>query len=456
LKPMAAELVVSTSCSLLHVPVDLDLEEDLDPEIARWLAFAVQKVDELVVLTRAMNAGRDAVAGDLEANRQAVRSRRESTRTTNPAVRARVAALEQSDFSRSADYETRSEIQMAELGLPLFPTTTIGSYPQTDQIRAARAALRSGKIDRAEYEEEIKKEIERVVRFQETVGLDILVHGEPERNDMVQYFAEQLEGYVFTNNGWVQSYGSRYVRPPILYGDVSRPRPMTVEWLRYAQSLTDKPVKAMLTGPVTMLMWSFVRDDQPLSETCIQMALALREEVRDLEAAGFRVIQVDEAALREGLPLREERRQEYLNWAVDSFRLTTSGVSDRTTIQMHMCYSEFGDIIEAIDALDADVALIEAARSNMELLGEFADAGYARSVGPGVYDIHSPRVPSVDEMAEKLRIAADRLGTRWIWVNPDCGLKTRGWAETEPSLKNMVAAALQLRREKVAVDSSVS
>jgi 5-methyltetrahydropteroyltriglutamate--homocysteine methyltransferase len=456
LKDQADELVVSSSCSLLHVPVDLQLEEDLDPEIARWLAFAVQKADELVLIARALNEGSEAVATQLAANREAIGSRRQSSRTINAGVRARVAELEESDFSRSADYESRSGIQQAELGLPLFPTTTIGSYPQTDQIRGARSALRSGKIDQEQYEEEIKKEIERVVRFQEDVGLDVLVHGEPERNDMVQYFAEQLDGYVFTTNAWVQSYGSRCVRPPILYGDVSRPLPMTVDWLRYAQSLTDKPVKGMLTGPVTMLMWSFVRDDQPLSETCIQMALALRDEVLDLEAAGFRVIQVDEAAMREGLPLRRARREEYLRWAVDSFRLTTSGVSDRTTILMHMCYSEFGDIIEAIDALDADVALIEAARSNMELLGEFAAAGYARSVGPGVYDIHSPRVPSVDEMAEKLRIAAERLGTRWIWVNPDCGLKTRGWAETEPSLKNMVAAAQQLRKEKVAVDSSVS
>jgi 5-methyltetrahydropteroyltriglutamate--homocysteine methyltransferase len=435
--------------------VDLRLETDLDPEISRWLAFATQKVEELVLITKALNDGPEAVADEIAANQAALRSRRESSRSANAGVRARVAGLREADFSRSSGYSVRSEIQQAELGLPVFPTTTIGSYPQTDQIRAARAALRTGKIDQAQYEEEIKREIERVVRFQENAGLDVLVHGEPERNDMVQYFAEQLDGYLFTTNAWVQSYGSRYVRPPILYGDVHRPYPMTVEWLRYAQSLTDKPVKGMLTGPVTMLMWSFVRDDQPLSETCTQMALAIRDEVLDLEAAGFKVIQVDEAALREGLPLRNERRAEYLEWAVNGFRLATSGVADRTNIQMHMCYSEFGDIIEAIDGLDADVALIEAARSNMELLEEFAGAGYARAVGPGVYDIHSPRVPTVEEMADKLRIAADTLGTRWIWVNPDCGLKTRGWAETEPSLKNMVAAALQLRSENVAVKGSV-
>ncbi|MGQ0680254.1 MAG: 5-methyltetrahydropteroyltriglutamate--homocysteine S-methyltransferase [Actinomycetota bacterium] len=455
LKTHAKEVVVSTSCSLQHVPVDLAQEPDLDPQIARWLAFALQKVDETVLVARMLNEGPGAVAAELAANAQALRSRQESSRTTNAGVRARLAGLSEADFTRTAPFEQRTELQQAELGLPLFPTTTIGSFPQTDQIRAARAALRTGKIDQGQYEEAIKKEIADVVKFQLDLGLDVLVHGEPERNDMVQYFAEQLDGYLFTRNAWVQSYGSRCVRPPILYGDISRPVPMTVEWMRYAQSLTDKPIKGMLTGPVTMLMWSFVRDDQPLAQTAMQMALAIRDEVKDLEAAGFQVIQVDEAALREGLPLRQDRRSEYLDWAVRSFRLTTSGVADRTNIQMHMCYSEFGDIIEAIDALDADVALIEASRSNMELLGEFSDAGYARAIGPGVYDIHSPRVPSVEEMADKLRIAASKLGRRWIWVNPDCGLKTRGWAETEPSLKNMVAAALELREEFAPVESTV-
>ncbi|HEX2178545.1 MAG TPA: 5-methyltetrahydropteroyltriglutamate--homocysteine S-methyltransferase, partial [Actinomycetota bacterium] len=342
----------------------------------------------------------------------------------------------------------------AELNLPLFPTTTIGSYPQTDEIRRARAQLRKGAITQEQYVDEMKHEVERVIRFQENLDIDVLVHGEPERNDMVQYFAEQMDGYLFTTNGWVQSYGSRYVRPPIIYGDIHRPHPMTVEWATYAQSLTDRPVKGMLTGPVTMLVWSFVRDDQPWSDTCTQLALAIRDEVNDLEAAGFKVIQVDEAALREGMPLRSERAKDYLDWAVRCFRLTTSGVSDRTNIQMHMCYSEFGDIIDAIDNLDADVALIEAARSNMELLEDFAKAGYMRAVGPGVYDIHSPRVPSVDEMADKLRVAAAKLERRWIWVNPDCGLKTRAWAETEPSLKNMVEAAAQVRKEFAALEGS--
>lgn len=447
LSGLAAEVVVSTSCSLQHVPVDLSLDPQLDPEVSAWLAFAVQKVDEVVTLARGAAGGADAVAAELEANARALESRRTSARSVNPSVRARVQGLTDANFARSSDYARRSAIQRSHLNLPLFPTTTIGSYPQTDEIRRARAALRRKEITREQYVEAMKEDIERVVRFQEKVGLDVLVHGEPERNDMVQYFAEQMDGYLFTINGWVQSYGSRYVRPPILYGDIHRPYPMTVDWLTYAQSLTDRPVKGMLTGPVTMLMWSFVRDDQPESDTCLQLALALRDEVKDLEAAGFHVIQVDEAAFREGLPLRAERREEYLDWAVKCFRLTTGGVADETNIQMHMCYSEFGDIIEAIDALDADVALIEASRSNMELLDDFAEHGYTRSVGPGVYDIHSPRVPSVEEMAEKLRIAGTKLDREWIWVNPDCGLKTRGWGETEPALRNMVAAALELRKE---------
>jgi 5-methyltetrahydropteroyltriglutamate--homocysteine methyltransferase len=454
LKGSAAGIAVATSSSLQHVPVDLDLETELDPEIAGWLAFAVQKVTELVTVTKAFTDGPEAVAAELEANRAALEGRRNSTRSKNPGVRNRLEGLTDRHYARSSSYSDRIVTQQAELNLPLFPTTTIGSYPQTDEIRRARAQLRKGAITQEQYVEEMKHEVERVIRFQENLDIDVLVHGEPERNDMVQYFAEQMDGYLFTTNGWVQSYGSRYVRPPIIYGDVHRPHPMTVEWATYAQSLTDRPVKGMLTGPVTMLVWSFVRDDQPWSDTCTQLALAIRDEVNDLEAAGFKVIQVDEAALREGMPLRSERAKDYLDWAVRCFRLTTSGVSDRTNIQMHMCYSEFGDIIDAIDNLDADVALIEAARSNMELLEDFARAGYMRAVGPGVYDIHSPRVPSVDEMAEKLRVAAAKLERRWIWVNPDCGLKTRAWAETEPSLKNMVQAAAQVRKEFAALEGS--
>ncbi|MEX2586401.1 MAG: 5-methyltetrahydropteroyltriglutamate--homocysteine S-methyltransferase [Actinomycetota bacterium] len=447
LTDLASEVVVSTSCSLQHVPVDLTLDPQLDPEVGAWLAFAVQKVDEVVILAGGMSQGVGAVTAEIESNAKALQSRRTSSRSVNPSVRDRMKSLSESDYSRTSEYAERQTVQSSQLNLPLFPTTTIGSYPQTDGIRRARAALRKKDITKEQYVEAMKEEVERVVRFQEKVGLDVLVHGEPERNDMVQYFAEQMDGYLFTTNGWVQSYGSRYVRPPIIYGDIHRPYPMTVEWLTYAQSLTDRPVKGMLTGPVTMLMWSFVRDDQPESDTCLQLALALRDEVKDLEAAGFHVIQVDEAAFREGLPLRSERRDDYLDWAVRCFRLTTAGVADETNIQMHMCYSEFGDIIEAIDALDVDVALIEASRSNMELLEDFAKQGYKRSVGPGVYDIHSPRVPSVEEMAEKLRIASKKLDRRWIWVNPDCGLKTRGWEETEPSLTNMVAAAVELRKE---------
>lgn len=446
LSDRCADLVVSTSCSLIHVPLDLTDEPNLDPEIAQWLAFATQKVDEVVALTQGLNEGSSAIEGKLAANREALERRRTSPHIVSPEVRRRIEALSDEATTR-APYEDRRVLQEAVLNLPLFPTTTIGSYPQTEEIRHARAALRKGQITDREYEGEMKREIARVVRFQEKVGLDVLVHGEPERNDMVQYFAEQMDGYLFTQRGWVQSYGSRYVRPPILYGDIHRPQPMTVEWAQYAKSLTDRPMKGMLTGPVTMLMWSFVRDDQPLDLTCTQLALAIRDEVQDLEDAGFGIIQVDEAALREGLPLRKERRQEYLDWAVRCFRLTTSGVADRTHIQMHMCYSDFGNIIDAIKALDADAALIEASRSNMELLEDFALVDYEQGIGPGVYDIHSPRVPSVEEMRDKLRKAAGTLGTGLIWVNPDCGLKTRDWAETEPSLKNMVAAAAQVREE---------
>ncbi len=446
---IADELVVSTSCSLLHSPVDLDAEPDLDDELRSWMAFATQKVGEVATLAKGLTEGQGAIESELASNVEALESRSSSTRTRNPAVRERVEALTEDDAKRGSDFEVRREAQRAELDLPQFPTTTIGSYPQTQEIRTARAELREGKIDREEYEGRMRSEIERVIRFQEEVGLDVLVHGEPERNDMVQYFAEQMEGYAFTQNAWVQSYGSRCVRPPILYGDVSRPNPMTVDWILYAQSLTERPVKGMLTAPVTMLQWSFVRDDQPLKDSCIQLALAIRDEVVDLEQAGVRIIQVDEPAIREGLPLRREHWDEYLEWAVRSFRIATTGVQDATQIQTHMCYSDFGDIMERIQELDADVLMIEAARSRMQLLHDWERTGYQQEIGPGVYDIHSPRVPPAEEMTELLRAAADVLDSGQLWVNPDCGLKTRAWPETEAALRNMVDAARQAREQLV-------
>jgi len=451
LRTHSGELVVSTSCSLLHTPIDLDAETRLDDELRSWMAFAKQKVGEVVTLARGLGEGqgREAIAAELDANDRALEDRRNSHRTRNPLVRERVEALTEADSRRESPFDVRSEAQRGRLDLPLFPTTTIGSYPQTAEIRKARAELRAGDIDETEYEARMKAEIQRVIGFQEEVGLDVLVHGEPERNDMVQYFAEQMEGYAFTENAWVQSYGSRYVRPPILYGDVNRPDPMTVEWILYAQSLTGKPVKGMLTGPVTMLQWSFVRDDQPRGETCEQLALAIRDEVVDLEEAGIGVIQVDEPAIREGLPLRRDRWDEYLKWAVYSFRVATSPVRDETQVHTHMCYSDFGDIMERIQEMDADVLLIEAARSRMGLLHDWERTGYDNEIGPGVYDIHSPRVPPTDEMAELLRAAAKVLRAEQLWVNPDCGLKTRGWEEVDASLRNMVQAARQLREELV-------
>jgi 5-methyltetrahydropteroyltriglutamate--homocysteine methyltransferase len=454
LRDRCDELVVSTSCSLLHSPIDLDAEPDgvdadLDDELRSWMSFAVQKVGEVATLARGLGEGREAIADELDANDRALESRRNSHRTRNPQVRERVAALADADASRDGAFEARREAQRAQLDLPPFPSTTIGSYPQTAEIRQARMRLRKGEIDEATYERLMRSEIEKVIRFQEEIGLDVLVHGEPERNDMVQYFGEQMDGYVFTQNAWVQSYGSRYVRPPIIFGDVQRPSPMTVEWILYAQSLTERPVKGMLTGPVTMLQWSFVRDDQPRSETCKQLALAIRDEVSDLERAGVKVIQVDEPAIREGLPLRRERWDEYLTWGVYCFRVATSGVRDETQLQTHMCYSDFGDIMEHIQSMDADVLLIEAARSRMELIPDWERTGYKQDIGPGVYDIHSPRVPSVDEMTELLRAASKVLDPEQIWVNPDCGLKTRAWPETEESLRHMVEAAKQLREELV-------
>jgi 5-methyltetrahydropteroyltriglutamate--homocysteine methyltransferase len=442
-------VVVSTSSSLQHSPVDKTNEPRLDPEVLSWMSFAVQKLAEVAALTRATNEGRETISAELDANAKALDDRRKSPRTRNPQVRERLAKVTDSDARRESAFSTRRDAQHERLGLPLFPTTTIGSFPQTSEIRTARARLRKGEIDDAKYLDLMREEIDRVIRLQEDIGLDVLVHGEPERNDMVQYFAEQMDGYVFTDNAWVQSYGSRYVRPPIIFGDVSRPNAMTVDWIKYAQSLTDKKVKGMLTGPVTMLMWSFVRDDQPRSETCKQLALAIRDEVSDLEAAGVDIIQVDEPAIREGLPLRSDRWDEYLDWAVYCFRLSVSAVRDETQIQTHMCYSEFGDIMRQIQEMDADVLLIEAARSKMELLEDWKRTGYENEIGPGLYDIHSPRIPSTEEMAELLRLAAQVLQPEQLWVDPDCGLKTRRYEEVEPSLKNMVAAAKQLREELV-------
>lgn len=449
LREHCAELVVSTSCSLLHSPYDLGAEPDLDDELRSWMAFARQKVGEVAVISRGLDGGLDAIESELAVNRAALESRRSSTRTGNPAVRERVEALTEGDAQRDSEFEVRRAAQREVLALPAFPSTTIGSYPQTTEIRSARAELRAGDIDETTYLARMREEIERVVRFQEEVDLDVLVHGEPERNDMVQYFAEQMDGYAFTQNAWVQSFGSRYVRPPILYGDVSRPEAMTVEWIEYAQSLTDRPMKGMLTGPVTMLQWSFVRDDQPREQTCEQLALAIRDEVVDLESSGIKVIQVDEPAIREGLPLRTDRWQDYLEWAVYCFRASVGGVVDATQIQTHMCYADFGDIMEQIQDMDADVLLIEAARSRMELLRDWERLGYAQELGPGVYDIHSPRVPPTEEMAELLLAASEVLDAGQIWVTPDCGLKTRRWEEVDPALRNMVDAAKQAREQLV-------
>lgn len=442
----AGAVAVSTSCSTLHVPYSLEPETDLDDNLRSWLAFGAEKVREVVVLARALRDGREAVADEIAASNAAVASRRKDARLHNDELRARIQSIVASGVRRGDPAERRAS-QDARLQLPVLPTTTIGSYPQTSAIRIARAALRSGEIDQAEYERRMKKEIADVIALQEQLGIDVLVHGEPERNDMVQYFAEQLEGFFATDNGWVQSYGSRCVRPPILFGDVVRTHPMTVDWITYAQSLTDKPVKGMLTGPVTILAWSFVRDDQPLADTANQVALAIRDETVDLQSAGIAVIQVDEPALRELLPLRRADQDEYLSWAVGSFRLATSGVDDSTQIHTHLCYSEFGEVIGAIADLDADVTSIEAARSHMEVLDDLNAIGFSNSVGPGVYDIHSPRVPSTDEMARSLRAAVKAVPAERLWVNPDCGLKTRNVDEVTASLRNMVAAAQQVRAE---------
>ncbi|KQQ91752.1 5-methyltetrahydropteroyltriglutamate--homocysteine S-methyltransferase [Massilia sp. Leaf139] len=451
LEPVATRLGerlwLAPSCSLLHVPVDLANEPKLDAEIRSWLAFAVQKLDELQLLARALREGRAAVQETLTAHAAVLAARRASPRVTNPAVQAAVAAIDADLGARKSGYAERAVVQAARLALPSFPTTTIGSFPQTAEIRQARSAHKAGTLDAADYEAAMRAEIARSVREQETLGLDVLVHGEAERNDMVEYFGEQLDGYAFSQAGWVQSYGSRCVKPPILFGDISRPRAMTVEWIAYAQSLTTKPMKGMLTGPVTILNWSFVRDDQPRSVSCKQLALAIRAEVLDLERAGVRIIQIDEAALREGLPLRRSEWRHYLDWAVESFRIAANGVQDETQIHTHMCYSEFNDIIAAIAGMDADVITIETSRSRMELLDAFEGFSYPNEIGPGVYDIHSPNIPSEEHIVGLMRKAAERIPAARLWVNPDCGLKTRQWAEVLPALRNMVAAARTLRAE---------
>ncbi len=440
-----ADVQIAPSCSLLHAPIDLALETRLDPEIHNWLAFAVQKLDELALLRRGLSGERDAIAAALAANAAAVASRRQSPLTNDRAVRAAVAAITPEETRRATPFAERIRLQQAVLRLPPLPTTTIGSFPQTAEIRKARAAHGKGALDDAGYDRFLREETARAIRWQEEIGLDVLVHGEFERNDMVQYFGERLAGFAFTRAAWVQSYGSRCVRPPIIYGDVSRPEPMTVAWWRHAQSLTDRPVKGMLTGPVTMLQWSFVRDDQPRADSCRQIALAIRAEVLDLEAAGAKIIQIDEAALREGLPLRRADWTAYLDWAAECFRITSSGVRPETQIHTHMCYSEFNDIIQSIATMDADVISIETSRSKMELLDAFVDYKYPNEIGPGVYDIHSPRIPTSEEMVALLQRAGARLSAGQLWVNPDCGLKTRNWAEVKPALVHMVEAARQAR-----------
>lgn len=449
LEPLAARLGdrlwIAPSCSLLHVPVDLASEQKLDAEVKSWLAFALQKLEELRVLATALRDGRDAVKEALAANSAALAARRASPRVNNPAVQASVASLTSQLGQREGAYAHRAAKQAAFLKLPKFPTTTIGSFPQTAEIRHARSEYKAGRLDDAGYKAAMQAEIARSVREQEALDLDVLVHGEAERNDMVEYFGEQLEGYAFSQFGWVQSYGSRCVKPPILFGDISRPKAMTLEWTQYAQSLTQRPMKGMLTGPVTILNWSFVRDDQPRSASCRQLALAIRQEVLDLEKGGVRVIQIDEAALREGLPLRKSQWQEYLDWAVESFRITANGVRDETQIHTHMCYSEFNDIIASIADMDADVITIETSRSDMELLDAFDNFKYPNEIGPGVYDIHSPNIPSQEHIVQLMKKAAERVPAERLWVNPDCGLKTRQWAEVLPALANMVAAAKTLR-----------
>ena len=437
---------VAPSCSLLHVPTDLELETGLNAEYKQWLAFANQKLEELVLLARASNQGRTAIAEELDANRRAFDQRRHSTSIHSSAVAQRMQEFSGRATRRPAPFSERRKSQQDHLKLPLLPTTTIGSFPQTPEVRAARAAAaKRGEEGRADYENFLREEITRTIRFQEEIGLDVLVHGESERSDMVEYFGEQLQGFLFTRHGWVQSYGSRCVRPPVIVGDIIRNAPMTVRWSQFAQSVSTHPVKGMLTGPVTILQWSFVRDDQPRSETCMQLALALHDEVLDLEAAGISVIQIDEPAFREGLPLRHADWQQYIDWAVNCFRLTACDVQDATQIHTHMCYAEFDDILDAISDMDADVISLEASRSQLELLNSFTNYRYPNAIGPGVYDIHSPRIPSSQECEDILYTALRVLPADQVWVNPDCGLKTRKWEEVRPALINMVEAAHTVR-----------
>ncbi|TPX68049.1 5-methyltetrahydropteroyltriglutamate---homocysteine S-methyltransferase [Spizellomyces sp. 'palustris'] len=442
------KVFVAPSCSMLHSPHSLEAETKMDKTILDWLSFAVQKLSEIAIITKAVNQGEDAVAAALSANRKSMQARRTSPLIHDPQVQAEMKAVTEEMFKRKSPFPQRSASQQAKLNLPPFPTTTVGSFPQTKEVRVARQKLKKGEWTSAEYEAFIKTETDKCIRFQEQVGLDVLVHGEFERNDMVEYFGENLKGYVFSQNGWVQSYGSRCVKPPIIYGDVSRPNPMTVEWSKYAQSKTQKAMKGMLTGPVTMLQWSFVRDDQPRRDTAFQLALAIRKEVQDLEHAGIPVIQIDEPAIREGLPLRHSDWEEYLNWAARAFLLSSTGVEDTTQIHTHMCYSDFNDIFSTIQALDADAITIENSKSDLKLLNAFERYGYTNGIGPGLYDIHSPRVPSEEEMRERLQEMLKYLKKDLVWVNPDCGLKTRGWPETERALSNMCRVAESFRKSE--------
>ena len=437
---------IGTSCSLLHVPFDLDFETQLNPEIKQWLAYAKQKVEEVVTLKElAIDKNNDVTKEKLKANTIAIESRKTSKLIHNTEVKQRVQAITDADARRENVFYKRKEKQSKVLNLPLFPTTTIGSFPQTKDVRSWRSKFKKGELNEHEYNKLLKEETEKAIRIQEEIGIDVLVHGEFERNDMVEYFGEQLEGFAFTQYGWVQSYGTRCVKPPIIYGDVSRPTSITVKWSSYAQSLTNNLMKGMLTGPVTILQWSFVRNDQSRSETCTQIALAIRDEVSDLEKAGIKVIQIDEPAFREGLPLRKENWKTYLDWAVKAFRISSSSVKDETQIHTHMCYSEFNDIINSISDLDADVITIETSRSQMELLDAFVEFKYPNEIGPGVYDIHSPRVPQIEEMVQLLEKAQAVIPTAQLWVNPDCGLKTRNWLETKLALKNLVESARKMR-----------
>ncbi len=440
-------VIIAPSCSLLHTPVDLANETELDAELKSWLAFATQKLSEISVIAKAADGKEAEVKSQLEVNKAAISARKTSKRIHDDLVQKRLASISESLMNRKTNFASRKKIQNSHINLPLLPTTTIGSFPQTKEVRKFRADFKAGKISDADYKKFLQEETTRTIRFQEEIGLDVLVHGEFERNDMVEYFGEQLKGFFFTKNGWVQSYGSRCVKPPVIFGDVSRPNPMTVEWAKYAQSQTKKIMKGMLTGPITILQWSFVRDDQPRKDTALQIAFAIRDEVCDLERAGIKIIQIDEAALREGLPIRRAKWNEYLKWAVEAFRISASGVEDRTQIHTHMCYSEFNDIIKAIADMDADVISIETSRSQMELLNAFVNFKYPNEIGPGVYDIHSPRVPSQEEMESLLKKALDVLKAEQIWVNPDCGLKTRDWPETKAALQLMVDATKAVRAQ---------